>query len=396
MDHNDPLKSYMSGSQLQTNYLQHEPFFIWVLAPQLVTDDPNLQYYYDFEQNIQEFTKGFTELDLPWKWQYVNMTNYKQVIDHIADSANGHIPLVFNMCDGDEVNGTPGISVLRYLEQKGLIYTGARENYYHLTTSKITMKQAFDEAGIPNSPWIAITSADQDLNGTCEKLGSPVIIKPAVSGGSMGLGVKNVVNTDEELKEVVKELYNGYHGWDFTFGGLVVEKFIAGPEFTTFIVGNYDRPSERIIYQPVERVFNQKLPEHEKFLSFDRLWETYEAERPVGENGEGSYEDFYNYFLPPAAFDEAVRKLSWDAFCAVEGTGYTRADIRLDNQTGKLYVLEVNAQCGLSEDENYTSIGAIIRLGKHSFSEMLRAIMENALATKVTKGAFRSSTVYNK
>jgi D-alanine-D-alanine ligase len=294
------------------------------------------------------------------------------------------------------VNGTPGISVVRYLEFKGLIYTGARENYYHLTTSKITMKQAFDEAGIPNSPWIAITSADQDLTGTCEKLGSPVIIKPAVSGGSMGLGVKNVVNTDEELREVVKELYNGYHGWDFTFGGLVVEKFIAGPEFTTFIVGNYDRPSERVIYQPVERVFNQKLPEHEKFLSFDRLWETYEAEKPVGENEEGAYEDFYNYFLPPAAFDEAVRKLSWDAFCAVEGTGYTRADIRLDNQTGKLYVLEVNAQCGLSEDENYTSIGAIIRLGKHSFSEMLRAIMENALATKVIKGAFRSSTVYNK
>ncbi len=386
----------MRGQKLQTNYLENEPYFIWVLAPQLETDDPNLKYYYDFEQNIIEFTKGLTELGLPWKWQYVTINNYIQIIDRIADSANGHIPLVFNMCDGDEVNGTPGISVVNYLEQKQLVYTGARAPYYDLTTSKITMKEAFDKAGIANSPWIAITSPEQDLSGVCNKLGSPIIIKPAVSGGSMGLGVKNVVHTDEELKQVVKELYNGYHGWDFTFGGLVAEKFIPGPEFTIFLVGSYDQPGEAVIYQPVERVFNKKLPDHEKFLSFDRLWETYEAERPVGENGEGSYEDFYNYFLPQQDLVKDLKQLSWDAYCAVEGTGYTRADIRMDNETGKMYVLEVNAQCGLSEDENHTSIGAIIRLGNHSFSEMLRAIMENALAMKIRSNALSASNVYNK
>ena len=40
------------------------------------------------------------------------------IIDKIADSANGHIPLVFNLCDGDEVNGAPGLSVIQYLEEK--------------------------------------------------------------------------------------------------------------------------------------------------------------------------------------------------------------------------------------------------------------------------------------
>lgn len=386
----------MPGHQVQTNYLHSEPFFIWVLAPQLETDDPNLQYYYDFTENKIEFSRAFEAMKLPWKWQYVTINNFKEIIDHIADSANGHIPLVFNLCDGDEVNGTPGISVIQYLEEKQLVYTGSREVFYDLTTSKISMKKAFDEAGVANAAWIAVTSADQDLNGMFDKLGSPLIIKPAVSGGSMGLGVKNVVHSEKELVEVVKELYNGYRGWDFTFGGLVIEKFIPGPEFTVFIVGSYDRPEDAIIYQPVERVFNKKLPEHEKFLSFDRLWETYEAERPVGENGEGSYEDFYNYFLPPDEWQNELRELSWKAFCAVEGTGYTRVDIRRDNETGEFYVLEVNAQCGLSEDENHTSIGAIIRLGNHRFCEMLHAIMEHAIATKIRSGSAMKKKAYNK
>ncbi|HLF44933.1 MAG TPA: hypothetical protein VI548_00810, partial [Chitinophagaceae bacterium] len=334
------------------NLLKAEPYFIWVLAPQLITDDPNLQHYYDFDANIREFSTAFEKTNQPWKWQYVTINNFKSIIDQIAASANGYIPVVFNLCDGDEVNGAPGISVIKYLEEKDLIYTGARESYYHLTTSKITMKQAFDNAAVPHAPWKIITEMNQDLKGFCKKTATPLIVKPAVSGGSMGLGVKNVVHNDEELSRLVHELYTGYHGWDFTFGGLVAEKFITGPEFTTFVVGSYNQPERAIIYQPVERVFNKRLAEEEKFLSFDRLWETYEAEQPCG---NGVYEDFYNYFKPDPSLHDALCKLTWDAFCAVEGTGYGRIDIRMDKETGKLFVLEVNAQCGLSEDENYTS-----------------------------------------
>lgn len=370
----------MTEGSKHTSLLKAEPYFIWVLAPQLDTDDPNLKYYYDFDANIKEFAKAFDELDLPWKWQYVTINDYKAIIDKIADSANGHLPLVFNLCDGDEVNGAPGLSVIQYLEEKELIYTGAREKYYHLTTSKIPMKQAFDDAGVANSLWKAITDSEHDITGVCDYIGTPVIVKPAVSGGSMGLGLKNVVNSDDELRKVIDELYKGYHGWDFTFGGLVAEKFIAGPEFTTFVTGSYDQPDDIRVYQPVERVFNEKLPDHEKFLSFDRLWDTYENEKPVGEK---DYENLWEYFKPDASLEHAIKQISIDAYCAVRGTGYGRIDIRMDKATGKMYVLEVNAQCGLSEDENYTSIGAMVRLGREKFSYMLGAIIENALQTKL-------------
>jgi D-alanine-D-alanine ligase len=351
-----------------------KPFFVWVLAPHLQTNDPNIDYYYDFSQSIEEYTKVFDELQLNWKWQPVTMGDYKQVIDDIAAATNFQTPVVLNLCDGDEVNGTPGVSVIHYLKEKHLIYTGSEPAYYDNTTSKIIMKDLFDKAGVAHAPWVPIHHAKQKLNGVCSRIGAPVIVKPAVSGGSMGLGVKNVVHNDEELKALVKELFEGYRGWDFSFGGLVAEQFIAGPEYTVFISGSYLYPRNRKVYTPVERIFHKDLPETEKFLSFDRLWEIYENEKPLGE-----YEDFYQYSLPPIHLHKKIMDLSWKAYCAVGGTGYGRIDIRMDQATGKMYVLEVNAQCGLSEDENYTSIGAIVRLSNQTYSNLILHILQDAL-----------------
>ena len=92
-----------------------KPYTIWVLAPHLDSDDPNLQHYYDFTQSIDEYTRVFDELKASWKWQPVSMKDYKQVIKSIAASKNGKTPLILNLCDGDEVNGTPGISFIHEL-----------------------------------------------------------------------------------------------------------------------------------------------------------------------------------------------------------------------------------------------------------------------------------------
>lgn len=348
--------------------------FVWVLAPQVETSDPNLNYYYDFSENKKEFTRAFEVLNIPWKWQPVTLNNYKQIIDEIAGSANGRLPLVFNLCDGDEVNGSPGVSIVRYLRETGVPYTGADEFFYDITTSKIPMKEAFDKAGVSNAEWFSITSKKFRLNGEFKKIAKPVIIKPAISAGSIGLGVRNVVHTEKELTDLVKDLYNGYRGWKLDCGGFVAETFIKGEEYTSLIVGSASHPKHAIIYPPVQRVFHSNLPDYEKFLSFDRLWEFYEGEKPVGD-----YEDFFNYYAVDEDLAKEINELSWDAYAAVGGTGYGRIDIRRDAETGKLYVLEVNAQCGLSEDENYTSIGAILRLSNRTFAEMVDNIINDAL-----------------
>ncbi len=357
-----------------------KPYKIWVLAPFLESDDPNIQHYYDFTQSIQEYTKIFTELKVDWKWQPVTMDNYKQIIRGIASSANGKTPLVLNLCDGDEVNGTPGVSVIRELENYDLIYTGSDEHFYDVTTSKIPMKKAFDKAGVSTANWRVITGNKGSTRGICKRVGVPLLIKPAVSGGSMGVSIKNVVNNEEELLKRVDEINKGYRGWNLLADGLFVEQFITGPEFTTFITGSSDDLKNCIVYEPVERAFHHSLPDTEKFLSFARLWEIYEEESAMPDNAY-----FYDYKSVTPSLVSPLKKLSLAAYKSCGGKGYARLDIRMDKETGKLFVLEVNAQCGLSEDEDYTSIGAILKASKVSYSQVIIEILKDAVRRSVKR-----------
>lgn len=345
---------------------------IWVLAPYLESSDENIDYYYDFSQSIKEYERVFKTLEMPWVWQTVTMENYVEVINIISKEKNEGVffPIVFNLCDGDETNGTPGVSVIKRLEELKLVYTGADEYFYSVTTSKIPMKKSFDELDVSTAKWMEIHSPETNPVNLFDYLDTPIIIKPAVSGGSMGVGIRNVVETNDSLVSLLYDLFKGYRGWNLTTDGLIAEKFISGQEYTVLITGSYDRPEDANIYLPVERIFHHSLPDKEKFLSFDRLWEIYETESSMPQQ-----DNFYEYGLPSKELIEPLKKLSWDAFVSCKGKGYARVDIRKDQKTNRLYVLEINAQCGISEDENFTSIGAILKFSSKSFTSLVEEII---------------------
>jgi len=344
---------------------------VWVLVPQIETTDENLAWYCDFTLSRTEFRRAFRDLGLPWRWQQVTLANHAAVIARIARRAVDCEPVIFNLCDGDESNGVPGLSVIRELEAHGLRYTGADARFYDGTTSKIDMKRDFDRAGVPTAAWEVVPDDVKARRGIFDRLGTPIILKPAVSAGSMGVTTKSVVLTEAELNAQMLRLREGYHGWDLTSAGVLAERYVSGREFTTFIVGSHDTPSRRMIYPPVERCFHAALPENERFLSFDRLWGLYETETPIGEDDE----DLWQYRPVSRREAKQIREVSWAAYAAARGRGYGRVDLRQDARTGELAVLEVNAQCGLSEDENHTSIGAILRFAGKPFSHAIDAIL---------------------
>lgn len=347
-------------------------YHVWVLAPYLETEDENLKSYYDYTQSIAEYQKVFTEVGCTWTWVNVTMDNIATVILEIKNQTI-MTNIALNLCDGDEINGTPGISVINALENNNVIYTGAKAFFYNITTSKIPMKQAFDTHQVATPAWKIIKN-DADIQGVFDEIGHLLIVKPAVSGGSMGLSVKNVVDTEGVFLEAINDIKQGYRGWKLDADGIFVESFIKGREFTIFLIGSFDDPEKIIFYPPAERVFHDSLPEKEQFLSFDRLWETYDEESPMPDNGF-----LYNYAQPEAELITVLKDLSIRAYLAVGGTGYGRVDIRMDNETGKMYVLEVNAQSGISEDEKYTSIGAILRFANKSFTQLIVEVLEDAL-----------------
>lgn len=351
------------------------PLLVWVLAPYLETTDPNIDCYSDYSQSRAEYERAFDALGIEWRWELVSLDGVEATLERVTRESEGFTPVVFNLCDGDELNGVPGVDVIRRLKLLGLCYTGADERFYEVTTSKIDMKTAFEAAGVPTPSWEVIPPKATNARGILKRLGAPVIVKPAVSAGSMGITTKSVVDTPDALRREVRQLHNGYRGWNLTGGGVLAERFIAGREFTTFITGSYDFPERSRVYPPVERVFHDSLPATEQFLSFDRLWEIYEREAPIGPN-----EYLWQYAAAPADLIPVICDVSWAAYVAVEGTGYGRVDLRYDQESGRLYVLEVNAQCGISEDENVTSIGAILRFANRTFSQAVAEIIDDALA----------------
>lgn len=348
---------------------------VCVLVPHLETDDPNLAWYCDFSQSRAEYRRVFATLGLDWRWQRITLQDRDAVIARLARLARRRPLTVFNLCDGDERNGVPGLSVIHALEAAGLRYTGADAGFYDGTTSKIDMKRAFDAAGVPTAPWAIVEPEGRNAVALFAQLGAPLILKPAVSAGSMGVTTHSVVQTADELRAQMKRLARGYHGWDLTTDGVLAERFVRGREFTTFLVGHHDAPSRRLVYPPVERRFNTRLPEDERFLSFDRLWGMYETEEPVGGSMD---EDLWRYAPVPRRDAARVRDVSWAAYASVGGRGYGRIDLREDAETGALAVLEVNAQCGLSEDEQFTSIGAILRFARRPFAHAVQAILAAA------------------
>lgn len=351
---------------------QTAAYKVWIFAPFLETDDPTLKFYYDYTQSIAEYTKVFSEINCEWEWVNVTMQNIQEAVTKVKTNTTKQ-NIVLNLCDGDEINEVPGISVIHALDANNITYTGSDSYFYKVTTSKITMKEAFGEHGVAMPRWVKLNGhIDKNM---FRKTGKPAIVKPAISAGSMGISVKNVVNDLDELKDVLTDIKKGYKGWNLHGAGLLAEQFIIGKEFTTLLVGSYEHPEQIKFYRPIERVFHSSLPEKEQFLSFDRLWESYEEESPMPNDGL-----FYEYeAVTCAELTARLKELSIDAFKAVKGKGYARIDIRMEKDTKKLFVLEINAQCGLSDDENYTSIGAILRVSNKTFTNLIVEVLDDAL-----------------
>ena len=106
---------------------------------------------------------------------------------------------------------------------------------------------------------------------------------------------------------------------------------------------------------------------------YDRYWACYQEEPPLLPG-----EEFYRYAACPGELEPVLAEMAKDAYCAVRGPGYGRVDIRQDKQTGEYFVLEVNANCGLSGDDQ-TTVGNILRIAGLPFPSLLGLIISETL-----------------
>ena len=72
-------------------------------------------------------------------------------------------------------------------------------------------------------------------------------------------------------------------------------------------------------------------------------------------------------------------------FAAVGGQGYGRVDIRLEERTDELFVLEVNANCGISGDKE-TSVGEILLQSDIPATTLVAEILRDAYDRYASNG----------
>lgn len=348
--------------------------FVYVFIPYCLKNGRAESPDYDTPATRGELAASLAELSFPWTWQPITFENITRVIAEIASPERLQNSLVLNFCDGDEVNGFPGLSVVRGLERANVAFTGADSTFYHLTTSKILMKENFLRSNIQTPPYRVIEEAKKECLGLSTALGTPLIVKPAIAAASWGITLQSIVHTDEEISRQAEELLKGRHACVFPEGSIFVEKFINGPEFTVLIVGSSRTLEKMRVYPPVERVFYEGLPMMERFLSYERYWGFYDEEPPLPPDTPlTTYRPVEDEILR-----ERIVNVSKGAYRSVGGCGYGRVDVRMDQETGDLFVLEVNANCGISSD-NQTSVGQILRLSGGSYTGLLAEILEEAL-----------------
>jgi D-alanine-D-alanine ligase len=337
------------------------PPLVWALTPYLVRDRKLIGESYDNEQTKAEIAAAFHALGMPWIWQPVVPDSIDDVLAQIAKYRERHPTIIFNFCDGDDLNGYPGASLLRALEASGIPFTGARSQFYEISTSKILIKEALLAAGVATAPFTVVPQTGP-VRGLCDRMGAPLFLKPATSAAGWGLTLRSVVHTDAEIEACRAELLSGEFAPYFLHDTLFVEKFIRGPEFTVFVGGDHDRPGDLWTLPPTERVFAPEIPPEQRILCNERLGRPY-----------------YHYDAAPPALADSLIDLAKRAFCAVQGTGYGRVDIRLDCAEGALYVLEVNANPGISGDEEVVSVGRMLSLAGMTFAGLLAKIIHQTL-----------------
>lgn len=224
------------------------------------------------------------------------------------------VDIAFNCLHGG--SGEDG-TVQLLLDVMGIRYPGSGAQACFRAMEKHRARAMFAVQGIPIPEGYFYQEGDLPnfLRGTIDRLGFPVVVKPANAGSTLSV---YCIESEAELGRAADSILK-------RFPSLIVEEYIEGREITVGIL----RQGDKDIALPVIEI---RLP--------GRLFD-YQAK----------YTDGVAEFLAPAPLDASttrrVQDVSLRAHEALGCAGYSRVDLRLDAD-GAPSVLEVNTLPGMT------------------------------------------------
>lgn len=212
---------------------------------------------------------------------------------------------VFNALHGPFGEDGTIQGVLDYL---GIPYTHSGVRASAMAMDKAAAKAVFAAAGLPVAPHRIIDIAELTDH---DPLPRPYVVKPLNEGSSVGVSIVHPGDNDRA------QIVANWH-----YGPAMVEQYIPGRELTVGVLEDRALVVTEIIA-------------HEKFYDYT-----------------AKYASGGSHHVLPAQIPEGVsvmaKNIAVAAHRALGCRGASRADLRYDDTTGRLILLEVNTQPGMT------------------------------------------------
>jgi D-alanine-D-alanine ligase len=201
------------------------------------------------------------------------------------------------------------------LELLGIPYTGSGVMASSIAIDKVMTKRIWRAEGLPTPAWQQVDS-EAATRAAFAALGSPMIVKPAREGSTIGLTkVLTLDQCDEAYRQAAR------HDPE-----VLCEQFISGDEVTIPVLGT--------------GLQAQALP----------------VIRIVAPDGNYDYQNKYftdttQYLVPcglPEGEEAVIQALVLKSYQVLGCRGWARADVMIDARTRKPYLLEINTSPGMT------------------------------------------------
>ena len=254
-------------------------------------------------------------------------------------------------------NGEDGIFE-GVLESIGIPFAGCNVLASANGMDKITMKMILQAGDIPVVDYVWFTDKqwfaqrDQLVEKVEERLGYPVIVKPANLGSSVGIGSAH--NREELMERVADaERYSTR---------IIVEHMLADmQEINCSVLGNCDDYRMSVLEEPIKSA---------DFLTYE--------EKYMG-GGKGAKGMQRSQKRIPAELPEDVTKriqyLAGETFRQLSCHGVSRVDVMIDRTDGQIYVNEINTIPGSLSFYLWEATGL-------SFSQLMDTLVQLAIKRK--------------
>jgi D-alanine-D-alanine ligase len=240
-------------------------------------------------------------------------------------------------------------TVQELLEILEIPYTGPGVLACERARDKVVAKAHFAAAGVPTPPYYAFSQdafrelgAGEAIPDIRERLGLPLVVKPAKQGSALGITVARAAG------DVPGALMNALAYDD----RVLLEGFVEGRELAVSVIGSVEPWALPVV---------EAIPRDRDFYDF-----------------EARYTPGLTDFEAPARLPDAVAQeaadLALQCFRALGCRGLSRVDLLLDGDD-RLWVLEVNPIPGMTDTSLLPKAAEAAGLG---FDEVVERILADA------------------